>query len=291
MNKYFCTFGQNQTLKNNYVVIDADTFDEARRAMHKHYGAMWAFMHNEEEFGDQPAKYGLMEVPFGTPNKRICEVMGEHSCTDRSQCFEPCGDLGHDAEHAKPVDDNTMHMLDALLAPLTEMDFRKAATQYLLELGAVKRKLLESDRKYIERGLQIERLEIAVKRGPLSYDLEDLAGSFVDKDGKTHTWFDENMALGLLLLDEVLFCNQRKYVEVDGTITQSITVLFVLCNDVFLWGSADGEPLLNSDIEPLFSLCKKCHGKRLQADMARIIEFNRRLKIEIVERKRQEASE
>ena len=27
--------------------------------------------------------------------------MGEHACADRSQCFEPCGDLGRSAEHAK----------------------------------------------------------------------------------------------------------------------------------------------------------------------------------------------
>lgn len=33
------------------------------------------------------------------------EMMGEFACKDRTQCFEPCGDLGHSAEHARPSED------------------------------------------------------------------------------------------------------------------------------------------------------------------------------------------
>ncbi len=68
-----------------------------------------------------------------------------------------------------------------------------------------------------------------------TYDIDEIRGQFTVADGSVHNWFDENEALGHLLLDEVLFCNQRKYVELDGTATQSTTVIFMLCNDVFMW--------------------------------------------------------
>jgi hypothetical protein len=86
------------------------------------------------------------------------------------------------------------------------------------------------------------------------YDIEEIRGTYKSADGTEIPWFDENAALGHLLLDEILFCNQCKYVEIDGTATQFTTVIFMLCNDVFMWGCADGEPLLNDDIEPLFMM-------------------------------------
>ncbi len=41
--------------------------------------------------------------------KKMCpnfKKMGIYACSDRTQCFEPCGDLGHDEEHAVPVDES-----------------------------------------------------------------------------------------------------------------------------------------------------------------------------------------
>lgn len=86
------------------------------------------------------------------------------------------------------------------------------------------------------------------------YRVEDIAHTFKDKSGEDVESFEENNALACLLLDSVVFCNERKYVEHDGTSEQSTTVIFMLCNDVFAWGCADGENLLNSDIEPLFKM-------------------------------------
>lgn len=68
MENYYFTFGQNQTLRNNYVVIRANTADEARHSMVAYYGRMWAFQYVWEEFRNQPADYGLTEVKLGTPN-------------------------------------------------------------------------------------------------------------------------------------------------------------------------------------------------------------------------------
>lgn len=79
----------------------------------------------------------------------------------------------------------------------------------------------------------------------------------------------EEQCLAQLLMDEVLFCNEREVVEhefkvVDGKmyhdetkpirVGESTTVLFVLCNDLFYWATADGEPLPNSEIGNLYKL-------------------------------------
>ncbi len=68
MEKYYFTFGQNQVLHDNYVVIPANDRDDARRKMCAYYGKLWAFQYVWEEFKDQPAEYGLTEVKLGTPN-------------------------------------------------------------------------------------------------------------------------------------------------------------------------------------------------------------------------------
>lgn len=88
----------------------------------------------------------------------------------------------------------------------------------------------------------------------IPYDINDVCGEFSGQEGKLDTWFDNEMALGLLLLGGVVFCNQRKYQEIDGIVKDSTTVIFMLCNDVFMWGCADGEALLNYEIESLFRM-------------------------------------
>lgn len=90
-----------------------------------------------------------------------------------------------------------------------------------------------------------------VEHGPI-YNLENICFPYTGADGSQCEGFDENAALGCLLLGDVVFCNERKYVEIDGTAERSTTVIFANCNDVFVWAYADGEELLNDDIKPLF---------------------------------------
>lgn len=42
--------------------------------------------------------------------------MGEHACSDRSQCWEPCGELGHSAEHARPAPQEVQDMVNQALS-------------------------------------------------------------------------------------------------------------------------------------------------------------------------------
>jgi hypothetical protein len=75
----------------------------------------------------------------------------------------------------------------------------------------------------------------------------------------------EEAMLAILLLEDVLFSNCRKYVadwsgkniaEVAGP----TVVLYVLCNDVFFWGCADAEDLDDDDIAPLYHMSRKPFG-------------------------------
>lgn len=68
MKNYYFTFGCNQSLANNYVVVRANDADEARMTMVAHYGKMWAFQYVWEEFQHQPEEYNLTEVKLGSPN-------------------------------------------------------------------------------------------------------------------------------------------------------------------------------------------------------------------------------
>jgi hypothetical protein len=67
--KYYFTFGCGQKLAGCYVVISATSREEARTFMMKVYGAKWGFSYDEKDFLPQIEKYGLREVPFGTPNE------------------------------------------------------------------------------------------------------------------------------------------------------------------------------------------------------------------------------
>lgn len=49
----------------------------------------------------------FLETPSSTVSASTCqqpERMGEHACANRHQCWESCGELGHDVEHAVPSD-------------------------------------------------------------------------------------------------------------------------------------------------------------------------------------------
>ena len=65
---------------------------------------------------------------------------------------------------------------------------------------------------------------------------------------------DEENMLSKLLEDGVLFCNTRKYVEINtSTIREETIVLFINCNDTF-YPAADAESLTTDDLPILFSL-------------------------------------
>lgn len=51
---------------------------------------------------DYAAASALLEKVLAAP--RACPNavhMAEHACADKTQCWEPCGELGHSAEHAR----------------------------------------------------------------------------------------------------------------------------------------------------------------------------------------------
>lgn len=90
---------------------------------------------------------------------------------------------------------------------------------------------------------------------------------FFTVDGKEYC--DEELALSYLLKDGTLFCNQRSFLEIeliadkDGVVTGSkpsdkiggsTTILFVNCNDLFSWGTADSEDLPNDEIGTLYRM-------------------------------------
>jgi hypothetical protein len=72
-----------------------------------------------------------------------------------------------------------------------------------------------------------------------------------DDDDEEH--FEEELALAAMLKARVLFCNGRKYLEWDNSgPAGDTTVLFVNCNDLFVWGSADAEDLPSNEIGALY---------------------------------------
>ena len=66
---------------------------------------------------------------------------------------------------------------------------------------------------------------------------------------------DEGMLI-TLLKDDVLFCNSRKFIDLDGSVQPETLILFVNCNDVFAWGCADAECITLSELSDLYKLHK-----------------------------------
>jgi hypothetical protein len=94
------------------------------------------------------------------------------------------------------------------------------------------------------------------KSGPIHYELN--AEIFYIVDGKEYC--DEEKALAILLAEEVCFVNERDYVHpiswTEGKIqiAGSTTIVFVICNDLFYWGTADAEDLPHDEIGKLFKM-------------------------------------
>jgi hypothetical protein len=73
-------------------------------------------------------------------------------------------------------------------------------------------------------------------------------------------YFDEEKALAELLLDNVLFCNERKYVCFDDkTIKEPTVVLFVNINDTFVL-AADATALTLVELPRLYKFWQENKG-------------------------------
>lgn len=70
-------------------------------------------------------------------------------------------------------------------------------------------------------------------------------------DGKAVA--NEEAMLSRLLVDNILFCNSRKYVCLDGHIKEETIVLFINVNDCFA-PAADAESLTLAELPTLFRL-------------------------------------
>jgi hypothetical protein len=77
---------------------------------------------------------------------------------------------------------------------------------------------------------------------------------------------DTEKAVSILLEKRILFCNTREYVEKVGKPTNTYIiepktiVLFVNCNDLFMWGCADAECITVEEIPILYRMWKKESG-------------------------------
>ena len=81
---------------------------------------------------------------------------------------------------------------------------------------------------------------------------------------------DENRALAKLLNEDILFCNTRQFLDLNGKPCEYTTVLFVLCNDLFVWGCADAEPFTSgtgTKDEDLFKLYKLYEENKIYGPM------------------------
>jgi hypothetical protein len=67
LHRFYFTFGRAYNLRDNYVVVKDESRDGARRRVQAIYGRSYAFDYDEATFAPQPDKYGLTEVPLGTP--------------------------------------------------------------------------------------------------------------------------------------------------------------------------------------------------------------------------------
>lgn len=79
---------------------------------------------------------------------------------------------------------------------------------------------------------------------------------FFTIDGKEYC--NDELALSILLKNEVLFCNQRYFsTGKDGKSEGSTIVLFVICNDIFAWACADAECLPINEVSTLYKMWKE----------------------------------
>jgi hypothetical protein len=107
------SYTRHMSLKRGQMVVRADSMDAH---------LVWAtkrWIEENEPEAPQPAEtVRLCDCELGHNGMgiagRVCDCpagsekcpdasMGEHACDNKQQCWEPCGDLGKSAEHAKPA--------------------------------------------------------------------------------------------------------------------------------------------------------------------------------------------
>lgn len=88
-------------------------------------------------------------------------------------------------------------------------------------------------------------------------------------DGRVFCW--DEKALSILLVEGIIFANSRDYIEWDKwvpdeenpgkfkhldtyKVQDETIVLFVNCNDLFWWGSADAESFTIGEVEELYKM-------------------------------------
>lgn len=78
--------------------------------------------------------------------------------------------------------------------------------------------------------------------------------NFMKKEKKM---FEDEKALALLLINEVIFLNDHWWEEEWPEKAQKISSINVNCNDIFAWGCADAEELPYKEIENLYRMWRK----------------------------------
>lgn len=100
-------------------------------------------------------------------------------------------------------------------------------------------------------------------------------------DGTEEMIFEEERALALLLINEVVFLNSHHWESKWPLEARQRTSLNVNCNDIFAWGCADAETINYEDIESVYrawrsdetwGTAKWCAFKRNQKPQQPVIE-------------------
>jgi hypothetical protein len=68
--------------------------------------------------------------------------------------------------------------------------------------------------------------------------------------------FDRKIALAHLLINDVIMINTHWYKKDWPVDARNTTVLAVVCNDVFVWASADAQAICLDDVEVLYRMWK-----------------------------------
>jgi hypothetical protein len=67
-------------------------------------------------------------------------------------------------------------------------------------------------------------------------------------------FFVEEYAIVELMEEDILFCNSRRFLDLDGKPEEDTIVLFVNCNDLFMWGCADAECIDLDGLKELYDM-------------------------------------
>jgi hypothetical protein len=62
--KYYFTFGYGTPLRNNYVVVEAESYGEARKRFIAARDNNFAFQYPEHDFAGMAEKFHLTEIPL-----------------------------------------------------------------------------------------------------------------------------------------------------------------------------------------------------------------------------------